>query len=159
MLFGFYSFYAMTRELCGRWIQRVTLLSGAGVLGTVLAHFDLGALQPYIYKAVLEVGGNSVTATAAASLAGQWVSALDTVIILFFYLQLPVFIYLIFSGKAGMSRWFLLLSPFGAMLLGVLWKSVFDGYAIAGAWGVCESLGEGLMYLTVFFYWKNKNCK
>lgn len=156
LLFGFYSFYAMTKELCGKWIQRITFLSIAGVLGTALAHFNLGALQPYVYKAVLEGGGNSIVAANATNLAGEWSTILNALIIVLFYLQFPVFLYLIISKKAGLSRWFVLLSPFGAVMLGILWKYIFAGSTIAGSWGACESLGEGLLYLTTFFYWKRK---
>lgn len=154
LFFGFLAFYAMTKELCKKWIQRLVFLAGAGVLGTALAHFNLGSLQPYIYKAVLESGGTSSLAQSAALQAGQWNSILDALIILLFYLQLPVFIYIIASKKSGLSRWFLLLSPFGAILMGLIWKCILTNYTIAGAWGSCESLGEGFMYLSTFFYWK-----
>ena len=35
-----------------------------------------------------------------------------------------------------------------------VWKMIFSGSVISGAWGSCESLGEGLMYLTAMIYWK-----
>ena len=33
---------------------------------------------------------------------------------------------------------------------------VFKGTVVEGAWGACESLGEGLMYITVWTYWKKQ---
>lgn len=156
MLFGFYSFYCAVRELCKPWLQKITLLSLGGVLGLAMAHFDLGALQPYVYKSVLEAGGDSTIAAGAAELVGGWNTWLDGIIIFLFYIQFLVLIYLIVSKKAKLSRWYLLLSPMGAILLGALWKTVFAGHTIAGTWGACESLGEGCIYLTIYFYWKKK---
>ena len=157
MLFGFYSFYHAVRELCVRWLQKITMLSLGGVVGLSLAHFDLGVLQPYIYKSVLEAGGDNAIAAKAADLAGGWTIVLDGLIIFLFYIQFLIQIYLIVSKKAGLSKWYLLLGPIGAVLIGILWKTIFDGYAIAGSWGSCESLGEGLIYLTIYFYWKKKS--
>ena len=157
ILFGFYSLYCLVKELCGIWIQRATLLSLGGVLGISLAHFNLGILQFYVYKSVLEVEGNSAIAAAAASMAGSWTTVLDGIIIALFYIQLIVLIYLIMSGKVRISRKYILMSPFGAIILGLLWTAVFAGYTIAGGWGACESLGEGLMYLAVYICWKKKN--
>ena len=62
---------------------------------------------------------------------------------------------MILSGRSGLSRWYILLGPIGAAALGLLWKTIFGGSVVSGAWGSCESLGEGLMYLTAFIYWKN----
>lgn len=45
----------------------------------------------------------------------------------------------------------------GAITLGVIWKIIFKDMLIGNAWGACESLGEGLMYLTAYFYWKKNH--
>ena len=58
--------------------------------------------------------------------------------------------------KEWPSRWYILISPIGAILLGILWSLVFKGTSVEGAWGACESLGEGLMYITAWTYWKNQ---
>lgn len=63
---------------------------------------------------------------------------------------------MILSGKSGLSRFFILVGPITAIALGVLWSVVFKGSILEGCWGSCESLGEGLMYVTAFFYWKKQ---
>ena len=63
---------------------------------------------------------------------------------------------MILSKKSGLSRWFILVSPIGAIALGIFWAVVFKGTVVEGSWGTCESLGEGLMYITVWTYWKKQ---
>lgn len=86
----------------------------------------------------------------------KWVTPLDILLIVLLYVQFIVISYMILSGKSKMSRWYFLLGPIGAIALGVVWKMIFSGSVISGAWGSCESLGEGLMYLTPMIYWKKE---
>lgn len=53
-------------------------------------------------------------------------------------------------------RWGAWLTPMNVVLLGLLWRLVFRGTNIEGAWGACESLGEGLMYLAAYLYWRKE---
>jgi len=154
MLFGFQSLYSMTKNVCGRVMQCLMIIGGFGVAGTALAHFNLGSLMPFIYKAVLLSGGDEVLAENACATVADWAMPLDLLIIIALYMQFVVLAYMVLSGKSGLGRWFILISPIGAVALGVLWSLVFKGTAIGGAWGSCESLGEGLMYLTAFYYWR-----
>lgn len=155
MLFGFYSLYSMTKAVCGRKMQVFALLGGAGAAGTALAHFDLGSLLPLAYKGILGSGGSTQLAESTCRMIAKWVTPLDIIIIVLIYVQLIVLLYMILSGRSGLSRWYILLGPIGAVALGLLWKTIFGGSVVSGAWGSCESLGEGLMYLTAFIYWKN----
>lgn len=154
MLFGFQSLYSMTKKVCGKVAGYLMLAGAAGVGGTALAHFNLGSLLPLTYKSVLASGGSSEMAEETCQLLAEWVTPLDIVIIIALYIQFIVLGYMILSGKSGLSRWFILVSPIGAVALGFLWSLVFKGTVAEGAWGSCESLGEGLMYITAFAYWK-----
>ena len=156
MLFGFQSLYAMTKAVCGKKMQLFALFGGVGAAGTALAHFDLGSLLPLAYKGILESGGSIQLAESACGMISKWVTPLDILLIAFLYVQFIVLTYMILSGRAKISRWYFLLGPIGAVALGVLWKFLFSGTVIAGAWGSCESLGEGLMYLTAMIYWKKQ---
>lgn len=157
MLFGFQSLYAMTKAVCGKKMQTLALLGGAGAAGTALAHFNLGTLLPLAYKGILDSGGDAQLAENACMKIAKWVTPLDILLIVLLYVQFIVLLYMILSGKAKMSRWYFLLGPIGAAALGTVWKTVFAGSVISGAWGACESLGEGLMYLTAMIYWKKNN--
>jgi len=154
MLFGYKSLYEMTKLVCGKKMQRFMLLGAAGVGGTAFAHFNLGSLLPLTYKAVLSAKGTVELAHKTCEAIMTWITPIDIVIIIALYVQFIVLGYMVLSGKSGLSRWFILVSPIGAIALGMIWQMIFKGTVLEGAWGACESLGEGLMYVTAFVYWK-----
>ncbi len=156
MLFGFQSLYSMTQKVCGRIMQGLMIAGVAGVGGTAFAHFNLGSLMPLTYKAVLSTGESADIATKACESMMAWITPIDIVIIVALYIQLIVLGYMILSGKSGLRRWYILVSPIGAICLGILWAVIFKGTLLEGGWGSCESLGEGLMYITAFSYWKKQ---
>ena len=41
----------------------------------------------------------------------------------------------------------------GAFAIGMIWKLIFKGTAVEGAYGAFESMGEALTFLTAFIYW------
>ena len=147
----------MTKNVCGKIMQRVMILSVAGVGGTALAHFNLGSLMPLAYNAILSSGGSVEMAEEACQMIAGWVTPIDIVIIISLYLQMIVLLYMIISKKCGLSRWYIFVSPIGAIKLGILWALIFKGTVAEGAWGSCESLGEGLMYITAWAYWKKQS--
>ena len=102
MLFGFQSFYAMTKAVCGKKIRRLMLLGGVGVGAVSLAHFTLGSLLPLTYKAILESGGSAELAGKACRLMDGWVLPLNIVIIALLYVQFVVLCYMLLSGKSGL---------------------------------------------------------
>ena len=156
MLFGFQSLYQMTKKVCGIRMQHFLLIGAAGVGGTAFAHFNLGSLMPLTYKAILLSGGTAEMSEKSCQTIATWLTPIDLVIIIALYVQFIVLGYMILSKKSGLSRWYILISPIGAILLGILWALVFKGTSVEGAWGACESLGEGLMYITAWTYWKNR---
>ena len=156
MLFGFQSLYEMTKKVCGKVLPKIMLIGAAGVGGTALAHFNLGCLMPFTYKAILSAGGSPELATKACETMIPWVAPVDLVIIVALYVQFVVLAIMILSGKSGLSRFFILVGPVAAIALGVLWSQLFKGTLIEGCWGSCESLGEGLMYITALFYWRKQ---
>ena len=154
MLFGFQSLYGMTKRVCGKVLPKIMLIGAAGVGGTTLAHFNLGCLMPFTYKAMLSVGIDPELADQACQAIIPWVTPIDLLIIIAIFVQALVLVIMLLGGKSGLSRWFVLMGPIGAITLGVIWKIIFKDTLIGNAWGACESLGEGLMYLTAYFYWK-----
>jgi len=154
MLFGFQSLYSMAQKVCGKFMQFLLIIGVAGVGGTAFAHFNLGSLMPLTYKAVLATGESVGVAEKVCEAMIPWITPIDIVIIIALYIQFVVLGYMILSGKSGLKRWYILVSPIGAIGLGLLWSVIFKGTFLEGGWGTCESLGEGLMYLTAFAYWK-----
>ena len=159
MLFGFQSLYQMTKKVCGAIMQKIMLIGGAGVGGTAFAHFNLGSLMPLTYKAILSNGGSVDLAEKSCQTMAGWITSIDLVIIIALYIQFIVLGYMIISKKSGLSRWYILVSPIGAIALGILWSVIFKGTVLEGAWGACESLGEGYMYITAWAYWKKQSAE
>ena len=137
-------------------MRRRMLVGGAGVGGTALVHFTLGSLLPLTYKAVLSAQGSAQMAEEVCRTMTKWVTPLNVVLIAALYVQLVVLLYMILSGRSGLSRWTVLIGPFGAVICGVIWSIVFRGTALQAGWGSCESLGEGLMYITALLFWQKQ---
>ena len=156
MLPAFLSFYLMISKTCGRIMKTMTTFMLIGVASTGFLHFVLGSLLPITYKAVLETAG----ADAAYTVSDHWrsiLAPLDAVLIGILALEYIVHFVAVISGKTGLPRLFCLLGPLGALLLGLLWRVVFQGTAAEGAFGACESLGEALVFLTSYLYWRKSD--
>ena len=54
-----------------------------------------------------------------------WVTPVDLLIIIAIFVQALVLVIMLLSGKSGLSRWFVLMGPVGAITLGVIWKIIF----------------------------------
>lgn len=148
------SVYRMIAESCGKVCRILTTLYLIGVASTGYLHFSLGSLMPLTYISVLSEGGTEELAASAAQRWGGYFAGLNIVLIGFLCVGYALHFYVTVSGRSGLPRWFCLVGPVGAFALGILWKLVFAGTAAEGAYGSCESLGEGLIFLTAYFYHK-----
>ncbi|WP_365699129.1 DUF6796 family protein [Ruminococcus sp.] len=157
MLPAFIAFYKMIAACCGRAARAFASLSFIGVASTGYLHFALGTLLPVTCKAVLESGGTAALAEQAALHWADRVKYIDLVLIGFLSIVYLLHIYVTLSGKSGLKRPMCLVGITGALAAGLLWKVIFGNTAIGGAWCACESLGEGLIYLTTYFYWKKQS--
>ena len=60
-----------------------------------------------------------------------------------------------FSGKLGVKKWLILLNPVCGLIVGIVLGAVLPGNLRGIAIGM-RNLGEGLMYITAFSYWKKQ---
>ena len=138
-------------------ILRVTATFMAiGVASTGFLHFALGSLLPITYKSILSSGGTEEIAYAVAEHWQSILAPLDLVLIAFLCLEYFTHLAAVISGKIGLPRLMCLVGPLGAVLSGMIWKMLFKDNVMEGAWGACESLGEALVFLTAYVYWKKK---
>ncbi len=148
------SVYRMTADRCGKPCRIFATLYLIGVASTGYLHFSLGSLMPLTYISVLSEGGTTELAADAAQRWSEFVMLPNIVLIGFLCAGYVLHFYVTVSGKSTLPRWFCLVGPVGAFALGMLWKVIFSGTAAEGAYGACESLGEGLIFLTAYFYHK-----
>ena len=154
MLPAFYSFYRMIEATCGRVLKALTTFMAIGVASTGFLHFTLGSILPITYKRVLVSGGTEEVAFAVCEHWASILAPLDMILITFLCFEYIIHFIAVVSGKTGLPRIMCLLGPVGAVLLGLIWKLIFKDTAAEGAWGACESLGEALVFLTAYFYWR-----
>ena len=146
------SVYRMIADCCGKACRILAVLYLIGVASTGYLHFSLGSLMPLTYISVLSEGGTAELAANSAQRWSEFVFLPNIVLIGFLCIGYVLHFYVVISGKSTLTRWFCLVGPVGAFALGMLWKVIFAGTAAEGAYGACESLGEGLIFLTAFFY-------
>lgn len=146
------SVYRMIADRCGKACRILATLYLIGVASTGYLHFSLGSLMPLTCISVLSEGGTAELAAKTAQRWSEFVMLPNIVLIGFLCIGYVLHFYVTASGRSTLPRWFCLVGPVGAFALGMLWKVVFAGTAAEGAYGACESLGEGLIFLTAYFY-------
>ena len=146
------SVYRMVADRCGKVCRILATLYLIGVASTGYLHFSLGSLMPLTYISVLSEAGTAELAASAAQRWSEYFAPLNIVLIGFLCVGYALHFYVTISGRSTLPRYFCLIGPVGALALGILWKIIFAGTAAEGAYGSCESLGEGLIFLTAYFY-------
>lgn len=146
------SVYRMITDCCGKVCKILATLYLIGFASTGYLHFSLGSIMPLTYISVLSEGGTAELAANAAKRWFEYAALLNIILIGFLCVGYVLHFYVTVSGKSTLPRWFCLVGPVGAFTIGMLWKLIFAGTAAEGAYGDCESLGEGLIFLTAFFY-------
>lgn len=146
----------MIEETCEKILRVTATFMAIGVASTGFLHFALGSLLPITYKSILSSGGTEEIAYAVAEHWQSILAPLDLVLIAFLCLEYFTHLAAVISGKIGLPRLMCLVGPLGAVLSGMIWKMLFKDNVMEGAWGACESLGEALVFLTAYVYWKKK---
>jgi hypothetical protein len=159
MIPAYISFKKMIDISCGRVLRLFTLFMGIGVVSTGYLHFALGSLLPITYKSIVNYGGTTELATLVCKQWSAILTPINLILILFLCFEYIVHFIATVSGKLGLSRIMCLVGILGALAIGMVWKLIFKGTAVEGAYGAFESLGEGLTFLTAFIYWRRKTLK
>ncbi|MBR3636938.1 MAG: hypothetical protein IKN45_03350 [Lachnospiraceae bacterium] len=153
MIPAYLSFKKMIDESCGKVLRLFTIFMGLGVVSTGYLHFALGSLLPITYKLIVNLGG---TAELAVGVCEKWSAILtpvNLVLIIFLCFEYLVHFIATVSGKLKLPRIMCLVGILGAFAIGMIWKLIFKGTAVEGAYGAFESMGEALTFLTAFIYW------
>lgn len=148
------SFNRMIAETCGKFMRILVNFGFIGVASTGYLHFSIGSLLPITCHAII---GNGGTAELAEKVCLHWsevIAPVNFALIGFLSIMYIVHFYVTVSGRSGLHRLTCLVGITGTFAVGMIWKLIFGSTAVGGAWCACESFGEGLTYLTTYFYWK-----
>ena len=120
-----------------------------------LFHGNIHCIEPLVYK-VLEAGqaGEALYPSIDAMISSSF-APVDLLILVTFYLQLILLIYGIVRNRFGVKKWLLIFNPVTGLIIGMILGKVLPGAANGIALGM-RNLGEGLMYMIPFAYWKGK---
>ena len=155
LLIGFYSLYNITKKNCSKLTNRLMLLIVLGIILTPIGHFIIACIKPMTFKIALECGTSIDT---AKDIALNWVTYTNpikfigmTIIIIF---QSVMMVVLILKKKINCPKWMVVLNPLGlTLILSVPLLLLLEGTAFVGIAECFESLGEGAMYLAVYWHY------
>lgn len=153
-LMGFLSLYHMVSDTCGSKMRRQSVVPAIGVVGMALFHGNVNCIEPLIYKVLVQNGITAEVYTSMDAAISSSFAPVDLLILVAFYIQLIVLIYGVFSGKFGVKKWLIIFNPIVGLVLGVVLGMVLPGAVNGLSYGM-RSLGEGLMYLIPYTYWKS----
>ena len=153
MIPAYLSFKKMIDESCGKVLRLFTVFMEVGVFSTGYLHFALGSLLPITYKLIVNLGGSVELAVGVCEQWSSILTPLNLILIIFLCFEYLVHFIATVSGKLKLPRIMCLVGILGAFAIGMIWKLIFKGTAVEGAYGAFESMGEALTFLTAFVYW------
>ncbi len=154
LLAGWVSLYRMTAETCGTRMQKFALIPAFGAVGMALFHGNISCIEPLIYQVLAQSGGEGMYSAMDAMISSSF-APVDLLILVTCYLQLILLLYGIFSGRFGVKKWMIVFNPVVGLVLGVVLGAILPPSLNGFSLGM-RNLGEGLMYVTPFVYWKAK---
>lgn len=157
LLGGFVSLYQAVIYSMARPWRIVMLAALPGVIGVMFAHDVVGCLQPMLYQAMLSAGLTDAQFLAVNDALLPARMPLAIFAIISFYLQLIVIGYGLISRRfVLMKRSWLILGGI-ILTMGLMFAMSFVlPETLSGIAGGFESLFEGVLYLTVYFFWLNR---
>ena len=154
LLAGWFSLYRMTEETCGLKMQKLALIPAFGVVGMALFHGNISCIEPLIYQVLSNNGGEEMYPAMDAIISGSF-APVDLLILVAFYLQVIVLIYGVFSGKFGCKKWLIIFNPVLGLVFGLVLGAILPPSLNGVSLGM-RGLGEGIMYIIPFTYWKGE---
>ena len=155
LLMGFIGFYRMVCDSCGTKMQTLAMIPAVGIVGMPLFHGNINCIEPLIYKVLADHGNENIYGDMDAAISGSF-APVDLMILVTFYLQIIVLIYGVFSGRFGVKKYLIIFNPIIFLIFGALLSNILPVEISGIALGM-RNLGEGLMYIIPFAYWKNKD--
>lgn len=153
-LCGFISLYAMVKENCDKFMQCLTAYGAIAVVGTALGHGNFGCIEPLVYKILIANGVAESVYVQIDEIISSHFGMADVLIALSSIVMAVVTIILVLSKKAKVSRWMCLCNMIFTFAVGMILANILKntfGYSLLGC---AKSMGETLMYVVPFLYWK-----
>lgn len=155
ILVGFYSWYAAVKE---NGTNRLKCLMGSiaiGIMMTPIGHFIILCIAPMAYKGAIQAGASTEMATKIVDYWGTYTGPVRVYVMFFVILvQSVTMIGLILKRKINCPKWMVLCNPLGLTLLSIPFSILLSGTGLEGIVESFESIGEGLIYLPVYYHWK-----
>ncbi len=155
LIIGFHSLYKVVQVNCSVFIKGISQIIAAGIMLTAVGHFLIACIVPMTYKSAIMAG---MTTDAAQKIMMVWEESfvvlevlIATIVII---LQSLFMIAMILRGQLECPKWMVILNPIFLIIISIPLSILFQDTVFAGVTDGFESLGEGALYIAVFWHWK-----
>lgn len=157
LLMGFISFYTIIKKEGSKLAIMISRILACGVALTSIGHFLIACIVPMTYKGALVAGASAKMAQDISTFWEPYISPMKLLImILVIVLQSFFVIVMILKGKINCPKWMIIFNPIVLILISIPISIVLDGTGYEGLVECFESLGEGFMYIAVYWHWKKQ---
>lgn len=155
LLIGFCSWYAAIKENATIRLKYLMMSIVFGILLTPIGHFVIACMTPMIYKGAVQAGVSSEQAMETVAYLTTYTEPIKGLVMFFIILvQSVTMIALIVKRKIHCPRWMVIFNPMVFSILSIPLSILLNGTGLEGITGSLESLGEGFLYVPVYYHWK-----
>lgn len=157
LLIGFYSWYQAIKENASIRLKGLMMVLVFGIMLTPMGHFLIACITPMIYKGAIQAGASSEMAMEIATYLAYYTEPVKAAVILIVIMvQSVTMVGMIVKKKILCPRWMVLLNPLGLTIISIPLSIMLSGTGLEGIMESFESLGEGLLYLPIYYHWKKQ---
>ena len=155
LLFGFYSWYLAIRENATMLQKMCMSIIAFGIMLTPIGHFVIACIKPIAYKVAIQSGSEK---ELAMNIMENWnyytgpIRLFEMAVVIL--VQSIVMIVSILKRQINCSKWMVICNPLAFILLSIPVSILLNGTGFEGLAEAFESIGEGFIYLPVYFHWK-----
>lgn len=154
LFFGVASMYhALCNEKASSKMKALWITGAIGTSLTAFGHFAIGCWEPMQYKAMTSIGLTEEQIETVVSVQSPWINAISGIAIILLVVQCVTYICIILKGIIKCPYWMAIFNNLVIAAIGMLLYFVMRPFGIQGLCSGFESLGEGLMYISSFWYW------
>lgn len=152
---GFYSWYLAIREKATK-LQKICMgIIAVGIMQTPMCHFAIACLKPIAYKVAFQSGAEKELAIRIMENWNYFTRPIRLFVITAVILvQSIVMIVFILKKQINCPKWMVICNPLVFIFLSIPVSILLNGTGFEGLAEAFESLGEGFIYLPVYFHWK-----
>lgn len=158
LIFGFYSWYLAIREKATK-LQKICMgIIAFGIIQTPIVHFVIACLKPIAYKVAIQSGAEKEIAIKIMENWNYFTGPIRLFgIVVITLVPSIVMIVFILKEQINCSKWMVICNPLVFTLLSIPVSILLNGTGFEGLAEAFESLGEGFIYLPVYFHWKKQD--